>query len=97
MSHDYRFRLLPGPAGVPTQSALRLEGDGFCLAALKGAEYGDGCVLRVYNPGTQAGSLSISGEVVAETCRLDEEPDDAPFAGSVSGGRIVSLRVRAKG
>lgn len=94
LSQDYRFGLLPGPAGIPAQRPLELDGDGFCLAAMKGAEDGDGLVLRVYNPGAESVPMSISGEVRAEPCRLDETPGDTPHAGSLSGGRIASFRLR---
>jgi mannosylglycerate hydrolase len=93
-SQDYRFPLLAGPEGVELDGRLRLEGDGFCFSTLKAAEDGEGCVLRVYNPAAEAGSLSISGEFSVEPCRLDEMPDEVPFAGSVFGGRIATFRLR---
>ncbi len=73
ISHDYRFGLLAGPDGVPEGTMLRVEGEGFALAALKGAEDGDGLVLRVYNPGAGAASISIGNGLVAEPCRMDED------------------------
>ncbi|MHB1158940.1 MAG: alpha-mannosidase [Chloroflexota bacterium] len=94
ISHDYRFGLLAGPPGLATQQALHLEGEGFCLAALKGAEDGDGTILRVYNPGSAPASLAVSSGVLAQPCRLDEEPLEGGFDGALSGGKIASFRLR---
>ncbi|MGE5620567.1 MAG: glycoside hydrolase family 38 C-terminal domain-containing protein, partial [Sphingomonadaceae bacterium] len=93
-SHDYRFGLLAGPPNLESQESLRLEGRGFCLGALKGAEDGDGVVLRVYNPGETAAALAISGEIDARPCRLDEQPLEEPFDGTLAGGKIASFRLR---
>ena len=93
-SHDYRFGLLAGPSGVPEESLLPLTGDGFAFAALKGAEDGDGCILRVYNPDSVETWFNMPEDVVAEPCRLDEEPESRVFDGSVPGGRIASFRLR---
>jgi len=93
-SNDFRFGLIPGPGGVPSEMPLRLEGEGFCLAALKGAEDGDGCILRVYNPGAGVGSVGVVGGASIEPCRLDEEPEDDPTPGLLAAGRIASFRLR---
>jgi alpha-mannosidase len=88
-SQDYRFDFLETPDGDPAPAPLRLEGDLVC-SALKGAEDGDGVVLRVFNPGGRAVTLRAS--LPLERCRLDETPD----AGSarVRPGEIASFRVR---
>lgn len=94
-SQDYRFRLIAGPEGLPSQAPLRLEGEGFCLAALKGAEDGDGCILRVYNPdAVHSASVELSGAFDVQRCRLDEEPEAEPFEGGLPAGRIASFRLR---
>ncbi len=93
-SHDFRFGLVAGPAGLPARMPLQLEGDGFCLAALKGAEDGDGTILRVYNPSSRVGSVAILGDYSTEPCRLDEEPLEDPTPGMLEGGRIASFRLR---
>ena len=94
LSHDYRFGLLAGPDGVPTGAPLQLHGRDYCLAALKGAEDGDGLILRVYNPGQKECSVGVLGGFEVERCRLDEEPDTRPFEGVLRGGEIASLRLR---
>jgi mannosylglycerate hydrolase len=110
LSHNYRFGLLAGPEGVPAGSMLQVEGDGFALAALKGAEDGDGCVLRVYNPGPEEGAITVQGGIDVEPCRLDEEMEggmpeerltpngkshNTPQRHALPGHRIASLRIRA--
>lgn len=98
VSHDYRFELVAGPRGVPSQGPLKLEGSGFCLGALKGAEDGDGCILRVYNPAAhELGSVAISGDLSIEPCRLDEEPEERPAGGTLAPGQIASFRLRRRG
>jgi alpha-mannosidase len=92
-SHDYRFGLSAGPAGLPAQMPLQVDGEGFCLAALKGAEDGNGCILRVYNPGRRVGSVAIQGACSAQPCRMDEEPEEDLTPGLLEGGRIASFRL----
>lgn len=93
-SHDYRFGLVAGPAGLPARMPLQMEGESFCLAALKGAEEGEDSILRVYNPGGRVGSVAILGDYSVEPCRLDEEPEADPTPGLLEGGRIASFRLR---
>ena len=96
-SHDYRFGLTEGPPGVPADTPLRLEGDGYCLGALKGAEDDDGCILRVYNPALdEPGFVEIQGDFAVEPCRMDEEPDGVPLDRTIQPGRIASFRVRRR-
>ncbi|MGE5618492.1 MAG: glycoside hydrolase family 38 C-terminal domain-containing protein, partial [Sphingomonadaceae bacterium] len=95
-SHDYRFGVLVGPAGLRREAALSVDGEGFCFAGLKGAEDGDGVILRLYNPGEDAATVAVDGRFAVEPCRLDEEPSGEEFDGRLSGGRIVSLRLRRR-
>ncbi len=93
-SIDYRFGLVAGPAGLPDRMPLTLDGENFCLAALKGAEDGDGCILRVYNPSQKTGSVAIDGCDSVEPCRLDEQPESDPTPGLLGPSRIASFRLR---
>jgi mannosylglycerate hydrolase len=76
-AHDYRFDLAVGPPGAVFPD-VRLEGDGFALAALKAAEDDRGLIARVYNPGTEQARLQVSP--AARRCRIDE---------TAAGGRPV--------
>lgn len=67
---DYRTDFLTGD---PFEQPLALEGD-VVFACLKGAETGDGIVLRLFNPGTEPAGARLRG-VVARRVRLDEELD----------------------
>lgn len=96
-SHDYRHGLSAGPADLPSVSPFPLEGHGFCLAALKGAEDGNGVILRVYNPSRRdQATLRLPDGLEIQRVRLDEEPRGEPFTGTLRPGEIVSLRVKRK-
>jgi alpha-mannosidase len=73
-AHDYRFGLAVGPAGIELSDALGLDGDGFCVSALKQAEDGDGLIARVYNPSAERAAVVVRGPARVERCRLDETP-----------------------
>jgi alpha-mannosidase len=66
-SQDYRTDFLRGD---PFESPVELAGD-VAFSCLKQAEDGDGLVLRVFNPNSQAEALSLSRP--ARRLRLDEE------------------------
>jgi alpha-mannosidase len=93
---DYRFELAEGPGRVDLAGLLEVEGERFACSALKGAEDGDGVILRLYNPGRVPGWVRIGGAVrEVERCRLDEtlgERVDAPVA--LGPYEIATLRIR---
>jgi alpha-mannosidase len=60
-------------AGDPFEAPLAMEGD-VVFSCLKGAEDGDGLVLRVFNPNAAPERLQIQG-VDVQRVRLDEEGD----------------------
>lgn len=95
-AHDYRTDLAVGPMGVALDGALRLEGDGFAFAALKGAEDGDGVILRLYNPaGAPTPVRVVAPGLAARRCQMDEsgtEPEPVETV-SIGGGEIVTLRI----
>jgi alpha-mannosidase len=68
---DYRTDFL---AGDPFEPPLALDGD-LVFSAFKGAEDGNGLVLRVFNPNARPETLSLNVE--AKRIRLDEEADAA--------------------
>jgi alpha-mannosidase len=67
--HDYRFDLATGPYGAELPE-LRLDGEGFALSALKGAENGTDLIARVFNPGAEPVALRVTP--AARRCRIDE-------------------------
>jgi alpha-mannosidase len=67
---DYRTDFA---SGDPFEAPLAIEGD-VVFSCLKGAEAGDGLVLRVFNPNPVSERLQIAG-ADARRIRLDEEAD----------------------
>ena len=70
-SQDYRCGFLIAPAGVRFDAPLSLEGP-VVLSCLKGAEDGDGLILRCFNPSDSPVSARVGGAVTAVGTRLDE-------------------------
>ena len=96
-SQDYRCGLLTVPDRVSFGSPLILEGD-VVFSCLKGAEDGDGLVLRCFNPTASPTTIRVSGEVSVSRTRLDEGTEQAMFDGSTVAGpfQIVTLRLRPR-
>ena len=90
-SQDYRFDFLETADGEPVAPPLALGG-ALVFSALKGAEDGDGVILRVFNPGRRAATLRSS--LPLERCRLDESATGG--SGRVRAGEIASFRVRGR-
>lgn len=96
-AQDYRVELTDGPAGIDLEGTLRVEGSDFAFSALKGAEEGDGVVLRLYNPGQSQAQARITGRGLAvRRCRLDETAVELEAIQEVDlrGGEIVTLRLQ---
>jgi alpha-mannosidase len=94
-SQDYRSPLLIVPTGADFGPPLTLDGD-VVFSCLKGAEDGDGLILRVFNPGSAPASVRVEGAVSIERLRLDEtcaEPLAEPVV-EVGVGEIATLRLR---
>ncbi|MFD4025521.1 glycosyl hydrolase-related protein [Streptomyces sp. NPDC058576] len=68
------FQLRPGTTARPAPGTIRV--DGALLAALKPAEDGDGLILRVANPTSEACEARVHAPAgtVLTPVRLDEEP-----------------------
>ncbi|HUZ97882.1 MAG TPA: glycosyl hydrolase-related protein [Gaiellaceae bacterium] len=84
---DYRTDFLTGDPFAPP---FTLEGD-VVFSCLKGAEDGDGAILRVFNPNAGPEAVRIEG-VAAVRVRLDEE---ATAAGgfTLAAGEIATFRL----
>ena len=95
-AHDYRFDFLLGPPGTLTPPPLELTGDPVCFSCLKGAEDGDGVILRLYNPRGSAARVGLETEASVARSRLDEL-DEEPLADrklELAPGEIATLRLR---
>ena len=94
-SQDYRWPLLAVPAATEAPAPLSLAG-GVAFSCLKGAENGDGLVLRVFNPGAATARAQITGAVDVERLRLDETAGESIPDGvvAVAAGEIATLRLR---
>jgi hypothetical protein len=95
-SQDYRCQFLIVPSGVQFEPPLELEGD-VVFSCLKGAEDGEGLIMRVFNPSSQATTARVVGPTAVDRVRLDESggspvPDGAV---EVAPGEITTLRLRA--
>lgn len=95
-TEDYRFAAADAPARVQLDGVLEVSGARFAATALKGAEDGDGFILRVYNPGRRRGWVRVAaaGRTVRR-CRLDETGGE-PVDGRVElrAYEIATLRIR---
>ncbi len=92
-AHDYRFDFLVGPSGSPPRPPLALTGDPVAFSCLKGADDGDGVVLRLYNPGSRSARVRIRTEAAVTRVRLDETGAEARRL-TLRPGEIATLRLR---
>jgi alpha-mannosidase len=65
------------------------------VSCLKGAEDGNGLVLRAFNPGPVAAPLRVDGPVTVQQMRLDESGSEPVPAGviDVRPQEIATLRL----
>ena len=94
-AQDYRCGFLVTPVPVELEPPLALEGD-VVFSCLKGAEDGDGFILRCFNPTESARVARVEGPAASRT-RLDERGEDPLPDGSfeVAAGQIATVRLRA--
>ena len=94
-SQDYRAGFLTTRAPVQFTSPLTLEGD-VVFSCLKGAEDGDGLILRCFTPAQETASVRARGPVTSSHSRLDETGEEPLFEGAVPVApfQIASLRLR---
>jgi mannosylglycerate hydrolase len=98
-AHDYRYGFLITPQPASFDPPLSIEGD-VVFSCLKGAEDGDGVILRCFNPESAPATARISGDVSVSRARLDE----TEFAGAAAGagefdlgpGEIATFRLRPR-
>jgi len=93
-SQDYREPFLVLEPGIEFEPPLGLEGE-VVFSCLKGAEDGDGLVLRVFNPTSEPATVRVAGRASVRRTRLDESEglsvDDREH--DVGAGAIASFRL----
>ena len=97
-AQDYRHGFMRMPAGVEVEPRLALEGE-VVFSCLKGAEDGDGLILRCFNPADGAASARVVGDVSATRTRLDETGDEQPLPDGrleLLPGQIATVRLRRR-
>jgi mannosylglycerate hydrolase len=96
-AHDYRCDFLLGPVGAPPPPPVVLAGDPIAFSCLKGAEDGDGVVLRLYNPSGRRARVRIEGPDDVSRLRLDETQERSLARRTIvlRAGEIATLRLRA--
>ncbi len=94
-SQDYRCPLMVVAPEVRFGPPLQLEGD-VVFSCLKGAEDGDGLVMRVFNPKPDPATARVIGAATVERLRLDEAGAAAVADGvaELRPGEIATLRIR---
>jgi alpha-mannosidase len=96
-SQDYRCGMPTAPPTAEFEPPLRLQGD-VVFSCLKGADDGDGLILRCFNPAASPTAIRVDGDVTVSRTRLDETGEE-PVPGGVSevaGYQIASLRLRPR-
>jgi alpha-mannosidase len=96
-SQDYRCGFLTVPSPIEFDAPLGLDGD-VMFSCLKGAEDGDGLILRCFNPSTSPATARISGDVTVSATRLDETGEQpVPVGGlRLKPHGIATLRLRPR-
>jgi 2-O-(6-phospho-alpha-D-mannosyl)-D-glycerate hydrolase len=94
-SMDYRHPFVLAPAGTQLDSPLSIEGDAV-FSCLKGAEDGDGLILRCFNPSDRRVQVRIDGDFEVSPARLDET-DIAGQTTELEPGQILTVRLRQYG
>jgi mannosylglycerate hydrolase len=89
-SQDYRYGFLVTPHPVHIDPPLSIDGD-VVFSCLKGAEDGDGLILRCYNAKASPAPAEIAGELDISRARLDEtEISGGPELGP---GEVATFRL----
>jgi alpha-mannosidase len=96
-SQDYRCGFLTVPSPVEFDAPLGLDGD-VIFSCLKGAEDGDGLILRCFNPSSSPATARTSGDVTVFATRLDETGEQPVPDGALrlKPYGIATLRLRLR-
>jgi alpha-mannosidase len=96
-AQDYRHGFLTVAGHVQLDPPLAIQGD-VVFSCLKGAEDGDGLILRCFNPSAAPASAHVVGDVAVSRTRLDETGEDPVPDGilQLPSGQIATLRLRRR-
>jgi mannosylglycerate hydrolase len=92
-AHDYRFGFLVTPQPVQFDAPMKIDGDAV-FSCLKGAEDGDGLILRCFNPKASPATVRVAGDFSVSRARLDETEDGGEPIWEVRPGEIATFRLR---
>ena len=92
-SQDYRNPFVLAPAGTDFASPVRIDGD-VVFSCLKGAEDGNGVILRCFNPGDTRAAVRIAGEFEVTAVRMDETAAE-DLTLDLEPGQIGTFRLTA--
>ena len=92
-SQDYRYGFLITSQPATLDPPITIDGD-VVFSCLKGAEDGDGLILRCFNPNTSRASVKIAGEFDISRARLDESEDEGTRGVELRPGEIATFRLR---
>jgi len=96
-AQDYRYGFLTVPERVRLDPLLELEGE-VVFSCLKGAQDGDGLILRCFNPAETPATARVGRSLAVSRNRLDETNDE-PIPDGVlrlQAGQIATLRLRRR-
>ena len=87
--------LAPGGGDAAVRRSS-IDGD-VVFSCLKGAEDGDGLILRCFNPGDTRADVAVTGNINLTAVRLDETPaaDDDDGTLELGPGQIGTFRLTA--
>ena len=95
-AHDYRSGFLITPQAVKIDPPMTIEGD-VVFSCLKGAEDGEGLILRCFNPKAAPASIELAGAFTLSRVRLDETVIEAGGQRTdLLPSEIGTFRVRAQ-
>ncbi len=86
VAQDYRYGFLVTAGSVNVGPPISIEGD-VVFSCLKGAEDGDGLILRCFNPKAAPASIELAGAFTFSRVRLDE----TGIEGETAEGRSTDL------
>jgi alpha-mannosidase len=94
-AQDYQCGFLITSPGIRLDSPLALEGN-VVFSCLKGAQDGDGLILRCFNPASSVAPARVVGAISATRTRLDETGEQSLPDGALAlhPGEIATVRLR---
>ena len=95
-SQDYRYGFLVTPQPVRFDPPVNIDGD-VVFSCLKGAEDGDGLILRCFNPKTAPGDTSRSPATSTSHARVSTKREEGAERGFELGpGEVATFRLRPR-